>query len=189
MIEAELKARLADPQSVRNALADRADVENAVYHDTYFDNAHLALQQSNRELRIRTKIVDDRPRHILTYKEPAVDEATDSKPEHESDITDAEALKTTLIGLGYRPVIKLTKRCENYTFDTRGRSVLATVVTVAELTDTFLEVETLVEPGDVPAALQTLRDLLTDLGVDESAQTTELYTDAVAAERAKKPGA
>ena len=183
MIEAELKARLADPGRVRAALGERAMVERAVYHDTYFDDDESSLQRSGRELRVRTKIVHDQHRHILTYKEAAVDAVSDSKPEHETDVADREALTTILVGLGYRPVIELTKQCENYAFDSGARSVLATVVTVAELADTFLEVETLVPADEVSAALENLRDLLTGLDIAESTLTSELYTDAVAAQR------
>jgi adenylate cyclase, class 2 len=57
--------------------------------------------------------------------------------------------------------------------------VLSTVVTVPELDGTFLEVETMAGEGDVGSALETLRDLLAELGVPGGALTTELYAEAV----------
>ncbi|MDW6063010.1 hypothetical protein SAZ11_39605 [Streptomyces sp. FXJ1.4098] len=45
--------------------------------------------------------------------------------------------------------------------------------------------ETLVrEEGELPAALNDVRMIMTELGIHESDLTAELYTDAVAAYRA-----
>ena len=65
-----------------------------------------------------------------------------------------------------------------------GREVLATLVRVAELAGTFLEVETLVaDEAAVPGALAELRVVLAELGVSDRELTTELYTEAVARTR------
>lgn len=183
MIEAELKARLREPARVRSVLASRAEPEHAVYQDTYYDSDGRTLDRDGRELRLRTKTVGLHARHLLTYKEPAVDATTGSKPEHETVVADRGAVETMLHGLGYREVISLTKHCENYAFTDRGRDVLATLATVPELSATYLEVETIVPPVDVDGALSDLRALLADLGVSAGELTTELYTEAVAAQR------
>jgi adenylate cyclase class 2 len=58
------------------------------------------------------------------------------------------------------------------------------MVRVAELTGTFLELETLVgDESGVPEALAELRRVLGELGVSEEELTTELYTEAVARAR------
>lgn len=183
MIEAELKARLADPDAVRAALARRATVERATYRDTYYDTPGQDLDQAGRELRLRTVETADAVRHLLTFKEPVVDKASGSKPEHETTVGTPDAVDHLIQALGLRPLIALTKECENYRLAVRGRDFLATVVRVPELDGMFLEVETLAEERDVDEALAAVRQLLAELGVTADQLTTELYTDAVRAAR------
>jgi hypothetical protein len=55
-------------------------------------------------------------------------------------------------------------RCVNYRFTAQGRDLLATVVTVPELARrTFIELETVADPGDVDVVRSTLREL----GIEE----------------------
>lgn len=121
---------------------------------------------------------------MLTFKEPAVDQASGSKPEHETAIGDADVLITVLTALGVEQIIAFEKRCVNYRFTAQGRDLLATVVTVPELAgQTFIELETLADPRDVDAALDLVRSVLHELGIDDSDLTTQEYTDAVATQR------
>ncbi|GGN65197.1 hypothetical protein GCM10010112_26230 [Actinoplanes lobatus] len=184
MIEAELKARLADPATVRDALAEFAEPEMATYRDTYYDTADGSLDRAGRELRVRTVETVAGVRHLLTYKEPAVDAGSGSKPEYETTLADPAAVAYIIEALGYPPATMLTKDCENFRFDSGGRSFLATVVRVPELDGTFLEVETQALEEDLAEALDAVRAVLADLGVDEGQLTTELYTEAVRAARA-----
>ena len=72
----------------------------------------------------------------------------------------------------------------NYRFTAQGRDLLATRVTVPELAgQTFIELETLADPGDVDAALDVVRSTLRELGIDDSDLTTQAYTDAVTTRR------
>jgi adenylate cyclase class 2 len=183
VIEAELKARLNDPGAVRGRLAGRATAEKAIYRDTYYDDPTRTLDSEGRELRLRTVETSGLVRHLLTYKEAAVDEASGSKPEYESDVSPRSAIAHTLEGLGYTPSVELTKDCENYRFSEGGRDFLATVVRVPEVEGTFLEIETQAPELDLPAALAAVRSLMDELGVTKNELTTELYTDAVRAAR------
>lgn len=185
MIEAELKARVADPASVRALLlAAAGQPEVAQYADTYYDRAG-ELGEDGRELRVRTITAGQSARTVLTYKGAVVDEASGSKPEAETTVGAREAAERILTGLGYSPVISFTKECENFALTTdSGRAVLATLVTVPELDGTFIEVETTAtDEDDMRTALGELRALLLDLEISPEALTTELYTDAVAAAR------
>ena len=185
MIEAELKARVADPQSVRALLlAAAGEPEKAQYADTYYDRAG-ELDKDGRELRVRTVTTPDGARTVLTYKGPVLDVATGSKTEAETEVEDRDAAEAILTGLGYTPTIAFTKDCENYGLTTlSGRAVLATMVTVPELDGTFLEVETMAkDEQDMHAALDELRTVLLDLEIGPDALTNELYTDGVAAVR------
>lgn len=179
MIEAELKARVRDPEGLRARLRRRAEEEISVYRDTYFDRPEGALTAEGRELRIRIVETGNGRRSILTYKEPAVDEASGSKPEHETQVADPQVIDTMLRALGAVELVAFSKHCANYRFTERGRDFLATVVTVPELDGTFLEVETRADGDDLDTALADVRAVLADLGITDADLTTEQYTDAV----------
>ncbi len=184
MIEAELKARVTDPEQVYQRLAARAAERRSVYHDTYFDRPDRSLTTAGRELRVRVMEQEGRRRCLLTFKDAAVDQASGSKPEHETEIGDPVTVATILRALGLGPVIAFSKQCANFTFDADERQVLATLVRVPELSGTWLEVETLVEDQtELDKALGVVRLVLGELGIGEADLTTELYTDMVARQR------
>lgn len=179
MIEAELKARVHNPQALHARLRALAEPELSVYRDTYYDLPGRPFTAEGRELRVRVVETGEIRRTVLTYKEPVVDEASGSKPEHETKAADPAVLDTVLVALGAEHLIAFSKRCANYRFTGRGRDMLATVVEVPEIDGTFLELETMAAEGELAAALADVRAVLTDLGIDEQDLTTELYTDAV----------
>ncbi|WP_406459494.1 class IV adenylate cyclase [Streptomyces sp. NBC_01622] len=183
MIEAELKARVLSPDTVTRQLDERATARVEVYQDTYYDRPDGSLEKADQELRVRTVRGTESTRTVLTFKGAAVDEDSGSKPEYETSVEDADAAHAILCGLGHIKVIEFEKRCRNYEFEAFGRRMLATVVRVPELDGTFLEVETLVDEGDVAAALDDIRAVFTDLGIEPEEMTRETYTGAVAARR------
>ncbi|MGI5217840.1 class IV adenylate cyclase [Nocardia sp. CA-290969] len=180
MIEAEYKAELTTPDRVRAALRERATPIAVSYWDTYYDTPDNRFDGSGRELRLRT-VQDSTGRqwHLLTFKAPAVDTETGSKPEFETSVADRDAMQDIIFQLGFRPSISFTKRCENFEFTTAGRSMLATIAEVPEIAGTFLELETRTEESDLPLALEDLRTVLAELGISPGELTNKLYTDAV----------
>jgi adenylate cyclase class 2 len=184
-VEAEIKAKVRYPDQLRATLDERATGEPSTYHDRYFDLSDHRLTRGDRELRVRT-VTDAAGKRtvLLTYKEPVVDAATGSKPEHETTAADAEVLVTALTALGAVQVIAFRKACVNYRFTAHGRELLATLVTIPELgEEMFIELETQAGPSEVDAALAVVRDVLGELGIEPDDYTTELYTDAVIAHR------
>lgn len=183
-VEAELTAILQDPEHVRAELATRAIPEMSLYADTYYDRPDRSMDAAGYELRVRTITVGEVIRTVLTYKEPAVAD-WGGKPEHETTVADPEIMRTIFTGLGLVELISFQKLCENYRFTALGRDLLATVVQIPDLnSETFLELETMAEPDDVPAAHAALRSVLGELGVSLQDLTVESYTDRVAARRA-----
>lgn len=184
MIEAEIKARLVDPDAVRRQLEQWAPGVAETYADTYFDTPDQALAAQQRELRVRTVAGPDGTRHRLTFKDRPVDAATQSKPELEMTVSDPVEAAAILTGLGYPAELAFTKECVNFEVTRRGRRFLATVVTVPEIAGTFLEVETQAREDDVEPALAAVRSLLAELGIGEGEWTIDAYTEAVRAARA-----
>jgi len=184
-VEAELKARLRNPEQVLQRLADMAPADHSVYADRYFDYPDRRLTSAGYEVRLRT-ITDDagNARSLLTFKEPSVDAASGSKPEHETAVGEPNAITPLFSVLGLVDLIAFEKHCTNFRFTANGRDLLATVVELPELAgETFLEVETLTAEDDVDAALDVVRHVLGELNVSPDELTTETYTDAVAAHR------
>jgi adenylate cyclase, class 2 len=80
--------------------------------------------------------------------------------------------------------IDFEKHCRNYRFEDLGREFLATLVQVPEIGDAaFLEVETLVAEDDLPAALDAIRHVLADLGVDPVTDLNRRYYQDLVSER------
>ncbi|MFC3994571.1 class IV adenylate cyclase [Nocardiopsis sediminis] len=183
-IEAELKARVRNVKDTRERLRSRAIERTAVYRDTYYDRPGQELTSEGRELRVRVVEWDTDRRVLLTYKAPAVDEASGSKPEHETRVGSPEVLDEILHGLGFEHHVRLVKHCANFTFTAEDREFTATLVTVPELDGTFLEVETLVADEELTEGLAAVRRVIADLGINDDDLTTEQYTDAVRQKRA-----
>jgi adenylate cyclase class 2 len=184
-VEAEIKARVTDPDRLHAALSRRATGERSAYHDRYFDYPDRRWTADGHELRVRTVTSENgESRVLLTFKEPVIDADSGSKPEHETTAADAQVLVTVLTALGVQEIIEFGKHCTNYAFTDRGRDLTATVVTVPELAgETFIELETTVESDQLDAALTVIRSVLADLGIESDDYTTEFYTDAVADRR------
>jgi adenylate cyclase class 2 len=183
VIEAELKARVHAPEQVMRQLDERATARVEVYRDTYYDRPDGSLEKTGQELRVRTVHGADATRTVLTFKGAAVDEESGSKPEYETRVEDADQAHAILRGLGHVELIAFEKRCRNYDVTAHGRQMLATLVRVPEIDGTFLEVETIVDEDDVPAALAALRVVLAELGIGAEDLTRDTYTGAVAAQR------
>ena len=184
MIEAELKARVHDPAALRDRLRRLASEEISLYRDTYYDRPGRELTTQGRELRVRIMETSGVRRAVLTYKEPAADAASGSKPEHETKVADAAVVDEILRALGLEHLVAFSKHCANYRFTARGRDMLATMVTVPEIDGTFVELETLAGEADLAAALGDVGAVLGELGIGEDDLTTEQYTDAVMRARA-----
>jgi adenylate cyclase, class 2 len=184
VIEAELKARVRDPAALRERLRRLGDEECQVYRDTYYDLPGRTLTAAGKELRVRFVDSGGDVRAVLTYKGPAADAASDSKPEFETAVADASVVDVILRELGMEYLVSFEKHCANYRFTARDRDMLATVVTVPELGGVFIELETLVAEAALPSALSDVRAVLSELGIAGEDLTTEHYTDAVMRARA-----
>lgn len=178
-VEAELKARVREPDAVAEKLRGLATEQPEIYRDVYYDRPDGSITASDQELRVREIESASGFRALLTFKDAAVDKASDSKPEYETPVENAATMREIFDHLGFDVYITLTKTCRNYRFTAQGRSMLATLVTLAGVDDTFLEVETQAEHDDVGPALAAVRAVLADLGIDESDLTIEKYTGTV----------
>lgn len=183
LVEVELKAKVTDVAHVRAELERLAPGVDETYHDTYYDLPDETLTTRDQELRVRTVTNDAGSRTLLTFKTAPVEQASGSRPEHETGVGDPTVADTVLKALGAVAVISFRKLCRNHRFTAEGRDVLATLVEVPEIEGTYLEVETLAPADEVEAGLSTIRTVLATLGISDVDLTSETYTGAVAAVR------
>jgi adenylate cyclase, class 2 len=184
MIEAELKARVPDTAALRERLERLAPGQASTYRDIYYDTPRQELTAAGRELRVRVVETGETRRAMLTYKGPPADQESQSKPEHETTVGSPGVIDVTLSALGLCHLVAFDKHCVNFAFAARGRELLATLVTVPEIDGTFIELETMAEEPDLPAALLDLHAIIGELGIRDEDLTTEQYTDAVMRARA-----
>jgi len=189
VIEAELKVDVHDRPTVLDGLSSRAEGQACIYRDSYYDTPGRDLSSRGQELRLRTIDGAD-VRQLLTFKEAAVDEESDSKPEHETQIEDRGAVERTFLGLGFVVDIEFEKHCLNFRFSEAGRDILATMVQVPEVGDaSFLELETMMSAAeDLPAALDDIKRVFVSVGIDPvTALNPRHYQEMVATFRSGHP--
>jgi adenylate cyclase class 2 len=187
MIEVEVKAIVPDKVELQQALEQLAPskVQTLTYRDTYFDTGERAIAAKRRQVRLRTIAGGSRSRHILTAKREPID-AFESMPEFETEVSDRDEMGAILRTIGLHEDIAFEKKCINYHLSYQGRSILATIVDVDCLPETFLELEALVgSPGEIDAARTILAHLCSTLKVSEEHLTNELYMTAVRRARAQ----
>lgn len=175
---------MADPAVLERELGRLARGEPGTYYDVYYDTPDGSRSASGRELPVRVIDTGGVRRTVLTYKEAPADEASQSKPEHETVVASGGVIDIILSSLGLVHLVKFEKQCTNYRFTARGRDMLATVVTVPETSGTFVELETRAREDELAASLDDVRGMLAVLGIGENDLTTEQYTDAVLRARA-----
>lgn len=100
------------------ALRERLGKANAQYLGRWFeanevfDDAGRRLKSEGTLLRLRTR----KSKHILTLKRSAAAQSSLAKvyEEHETEVADADTLRTILLGLCYAPVLRYEKLREKW---------------------------------------------------------------------------
>jgi adenylate cyclase class 2 len=189
MYEVELTAIVKNKAQVLKKLAEHASKppHEVIYDDLYFDKKN-ELKERDSELRIRRKSFPQsgKTTNWLTLKEAPFDQKTRSKPEFETEIADFESAEAIFTGLGYTLDIRYTKNCMFYNATYKNVALEISVVELAELTETFIEIETQTEEFNQTEALfKVLYDFLEALGMSETDLTTMQYQNAVRESRAK----
>lgn len=186
LVEAELTVVVADLAPVEAVLGRRAAPEHCLYADIYYDWPDHGMHAAGYELRLRTITMAGHTRVVLTYKQPAIDDSG-SKPEYETVVADPAPIDTMLRGLGLVELVAFEKHCTNYRFTDADRALVATTVTIEALPgQTFLELESMADPADVPATLAVLRSTLADLGLGDATLSTQCYPDRVIQARSSR---
>lgn len=187
MFEAEIKVIVRDKARIHMALLVLSGYnEDAfTYFDEYYDTPLGDLKDTDRELRLRQKKLADRVDLYLTAKTAAFEKSSRSKQEFELQVTSIEQARGLLRTLGFEHKLSFEKKCLGYTLSYGGLPVSALLVTIPELSQTYLELE--ISAADEKAgrtAIDTLRGLRDELGIPSEDECPDYYTDLVEAVRA-----
>jgi adenylate cyclase, class 2 len=135
-VETEIKLRADGPEAARRAVAALGASPAQPRHledNVLYDDAASSLLASGRVLRLRRAA----GRAIVTYKGPRQERAdgVKSRPEIETEVSDADAFEAVLSGLGFRKVFRYQKYRESYHW--RDVEIVVDETPVG----TFLEIE------------------------------------------------
>lgn len=168
--EIEVKARLKNPDAVRQTLLSRGCVlsEPVSQHDTVFVGPGVSYDEA-RPGDIFLRVRETPKGATFTMKQTIANELDCN--EAETGITDSEAMKQALATMGYKHTVTVRKTrqtctCEGYTI---------CLDTVEQLGD-FIEVEKLVDGNaDGDAVQAELVTFLGTLGVSEADRVLNGY--------------
>lgn len=140
MLEIEIKTRSEDNGRVERLLLERGATPLGEQDqiDEYFNHPCRDFAETDEALRLRK---DTRGR--ITYKGPKLDRFTKTREEIEMDIDDLDKMALMLIRLGFRPVVKVSKKRKEYVLN----GVTVSLDSVEGLGD-FVELEVLGEDAD-----------------------------------------
>jgi adenylate cyclase class 2 len=170
MYEVECKVR-ADHESVRTRLAELvgSSLGSVEQSDTYYNAPNRNFAETDEALRVREERAENTVETLLTYKGPLVDSESKTREEAETAVSDPEAIRSILAGLGYEPAATVHKKRERYTVD----GVTVTLDHVENLGE-FVEAELDVEDG-IDEARGRVTEVLEELGIDPDEQIRISY--------------
>lgn len=173
--EVELKFPLADKARLLAALAElQAKPEAELFQcDRYFAHPARDFAQTNEAFRIRQSGEHTR----LTYKGPLLDAATKTRREVELSLADgkktAEDMAEMLNLLGFQEVRAVKKSRTPYHLCWQGREMEVTLDNVEGL-GWYLEIETLADESDRPAAQEAILSLAKHWNLENSERRSYL---------------
>ena len=177
MFEVECKVR-AHHDSVRSRLERLGceRIESVTQEDTYYDAPDRDFAETDEALRVREERAGEATETLLTYKGPLVDTESKTREEAETAVTDPDAIRSILGGLGYEPAATVEKERDRYSLD--GVTVtLDSVEGLGEFVEAELETET-----DVEAARERVQAVLERLGLDPDEGIRTSYLGLLLAE-------
>ena len=176
MYEVEIKIP-ASVDAIRERLADAgADRRGRRrQRDVYYDAPHRAFAETDEALRIRHETDDAEESNDtstrLTYKGPRLDEASKTREEHETAVSEGDELADVLDCLGFEPAATVEKRREDGTLD--GFTI--TLDALSEVGQ-YIEMERAVETEDaIDETREAAVETLTRLGLNVDDQVTTSY--------------
>jgi adenylate cyclase class 2 len=156
MMEIEVKAPLSDLGKVEKRVTELGgrDFGSSIQMDEYYAHPSRDFAVTDEALRLRT----ENDLTVITYKGPKLDKETKTREEFEVSIANRATMASILDRLGFRSVIKVSKR--RHVYGLKGITVCFD--SVAGRGD-FIELE--VDDDDVERGKNAIFSLMREIGV------------------------
>ncbi|MDY0167717.1 MAG: class IV adenylate cyclase [Thermoguttaceae bacterium] len=141
--------------------------------DVYFNHPQRDFRETDEALRIRRRGQSNR----VTYKGPKIDSTTKTRRELELDLPEGEETAAgwveLLETLGFRQVGRVHKRRRKFRVDWQDRTIEGTLDEIDGLGE-FVELELVVEEGEIDDARKAIGGLAAELGLSTSERRSYL---------------
>ena len=160
MFEAEIKARISDPDEMRILFEKMSGVYkiSLIHEDTYFNmpKGLRDFRQTDEALRIRKSIEfkkNDKSfkrmtKYFITYKGKKLDSETKTRKELEIKLSNGESMEELLTNLGFQKFFTFKKERELYKFSYNEYQIEALIDYIPILKEYFIEVEYMIESAE-----------------------------------------
>ena len=156
MMEIEVKVPLPDLAKVERRVSELGgrDFGRSIQVDEYYSHPSRDFAITDEALRLRT----ENDLTVITYKGPKLDWETKTREEFEVSIANRATMASILDRLGFKPVIKISKKRQVYGL----KGVTVCFDSVVGLGD-FIELE--VDSEDVEQGKSAIFSLMNEIGV------------------------
>jgi len=180
MTEIELKARVADPQAVRDRLNAGAVFRcTVVKNDSYWRKNGTQQDEQNIPGRaVKLRLREENGTSTVTYKQKEVRGALEVNNEHEFCVTNRKAFELLLSDLNFSPHRTKRKHTEVWDWKASDDTEVTIELSLVDHLGWFLEAEILVPEADatrVETAAATLRSALALCGLGEDDLEPRFY--------------
>ena len=192
MIEVEIKAKISDPEGIR----EKFKIKNGIYilslhhEDTYFNMPKKLrdFRETDEALRIRKSVeyedgfesAESRINYYLTYKGKKLDSLTKTRKELEISVSNGDIMKDLLNSLGFREVLTIVKERELYEVHHKNKVILALIDYIPILNEYFIEVELITESTEkVEVARDLLFEFLSSINIKREESIRKSYLELI----------
>lgn len=160
-----MKVPLSDLEKVKNRVSELGgrDFGRLIQVDEYYSHPSRDFAITDEALRLRT----ENDLTVITYKGPKLDRETKTREEFEVSIANRATMASILDRLGFKPVIKISKK--RHVYGLKGITVCFD--SVVGLGD-FIEFE--VDSDDVDRGKSAIFSLMREIGVSGSERRSYL---------------
>ncbi len=191
MIEVEIKAKISDPEGLRETLTnhDATYLISLHHEDTYFNMPKKLrdFRKTDEALRIRRSLQfkKDNPKrkeekYFITYKGAKLDSSTKTRREMETSVKDGQVLREILKILGFQEVYTIKKERDLYLFEQEGKEIEVLIDYLPLLGNYFIEAELIVESEkDIEDARKILFAFLKKLNISKEKSIRKSYLELI----------
>ena len=192
MIEVEIKAKISDPDAIREKFKskDGKYIISLHHEDTYFNMPDKLrdFRKTDEALRIRKSIEyeegfessENKINYYLTYKGKKLDSLTKTRKELEISVSNGEIMKDLLNSLGFRDFLTVVKERELYEVHYKDKVIIALIDYIPILNEYFIEVELITESNKkLEDSRELLFEFLSSLNIKREESIRKSYLELI----------